>query len=99
MLSRRWNLHALHKCAKDKNKRANVALRINPAFDGGAHPHLATGIGDSKFGIAADEVVPLAKQAAAAKSLNFVGLSIRSHIAAQINDVRSKTINMPMPRD
>ena len=77
-------LARIAQIAKDKNKRANVALRINPSIDGGAHPHLATGIGDSKFGIAADEVVPLAKQAAAAESLNFVGLSC--HIGSQIND-------------
>lgn len=68
--------------AADNNKIAKVALRVNPAIDGGAHRHLATGIGGSKFGIAAGDILPLAKYAADAPSLSFAGLSC--HIGSQI---------------
>ena len=77
-------LKRIETIAKAKGKKAAVSLRVNPAIDGGAHPHLATGLGDSKFGINTDDVVDLAKYAAESPSLNFAGLSC--HLGSQIRD-------------
>ena len=78
-------LKRVESVAKAKGKKAVVSLRVNPAIDGGAHPHLATGLGDSKFGVNASEVNDLAKYAAASSSLDFAGLSC--HLGSQIRDV------------
>lgn len=36
--------------------RGRIGLRLNPGLDAGAHPHLATGAADAKFGIGLDEL-------------------------------------------
>ncbi len=70
--------------AAECKKQAPVSLRINPGVDGGAHPHLATGLAQSKFGIAAADVLRLAKYAAHSSSLYFAGLSC--HLGSQIKE-------------
>ena len=60
-----------------------IGLRINPAIDAGAHPHLATGAADAKFGIARDEVPEaLSRVRAAGARLESVG----AHIGSDIDD-------------
>jgi diaminopimelate decarboxylase len=55
-----------------------IGLRINPALDAETHPHLATGSGGSKFGIALAEL-PAALTAADAR-LESIGAHIGSAI-------------------
>jgi diaminopimelate decarboxylase len=60
-----------------------IGLRINPALDAGAHPHLATGSADSKFGIAFDELpAAIARMRAAQRPLASIG----AHIGSDITD-------------
>ena len=57
-----------------------VGLRVNPALDAGAHPHLATGAASSKFGIGLDEL-PAAADALGGRSPASIGAHIGSEIA------------------
>jgi len=63
---------------------ARVALRVNPDIDPVTHPYLATGLRESKFGIAVAEALPLAQAAIAAPELELVGIAC--HIGSQIVD-------------
>ena len=46
--------------ARATGQRARISLRINPDVDPDTHPYLATGLRESKFGIAMDEGLALA---------------------------------------
>ena len=63
---------------------AEVALRVNPDIDPETHPYLATGLRESKFGVAMTEAGALALHAAASPSLRLVGMAC--HIGSQIAD-------------
>lgn len=59
-----------------------IGLRVNPAIDAGAHPHLATGAAVSKFGVALDELPEVKRRIAAAGArLESVGAHIGSDLA------------------
>jgi diaminopimelate decarboxylase len=60
--------------------RGRIGLRINPELDAAAHPHLATGSTDAKFGIALDEL-PVALD-----RLGSPPASIGAHIGSDIAD-------------
>ena len=64
---------------------ANIALRVNPNIDAGAHPHIMTGLEDSKFGIAWDSALKVYKKAASLSNVSVIGIA--SHIGSQILDV------------
>ena len=57
-------------------------LRVNPDVDAGTHAKITTGKADNKFGIAADEILPLYARAAALPGIKPVGLAL--HIGSQI---------------
>jgi len=59
--------------------RGRIGLRVNPALDAGAHPHLATGAVGSKFGIALDEL-PEALRMLGGRRLASIGAHIGSDI-------------------
>lgn len=60
-----------------------IGLRINPALDADAHPHLATGAAVSKFGIGLDELPEaLARMRSAGGSVASIG----AHIGSAISD-------------
>jgi diaminopimelate decarboxylase len=61
---------------------AKIVLRVNPDVDAGTHAKITTGKADNKFGIAADEILPLYKRAAALPGIKPVGLAL--HIGSQI---------------
>jgi diaminopimelate decarboxylase len=61
---------------------ARVALRVNPDIDPDTHPYLATGLRESKFGVAMAEAEDLAVHAAGQPSLALVGMAC--HIGSQI---------------
>lgn len=68
--------------ARATGQRARVSLRINPDVDPDTHPYLATGLRESKFGIAMHEGLALALRAHALPELELVGLAC--HIGSQI---------------
>ena len=62
-----------------------IMLRLNPNIEAHTHDYIKTGQLDSKFGLAKDQLLPLATQIHAHPHLDFVG--IHSHIGSQIFDV------------
>lgn len=78
-------LQVLNQLAKNKNIKANIALRINPNVDAYTHKYITTGLEENKFGINPyefDQVLAELKQLA---HLNFTGLHF--HIGSQVQDL------------
>ena len=63
---------------------ARVSLRINPDVDAKTHPYIATGLKESKFGIAYAEAVEAYRNIAALPALTIVGVDC--HIGSQLLD-------------
>jgi diaminopimelate decarboxylase len=65
--------------------RAPVSFRVNPDVDPRTHPYIATGLKESKFGIAFDDARRLYRQASAMPSIAVRGIDM--HIGSQITDL------------
>ena len=78
-------LDRLSALAVRSGRDAPVSLRINPDVDPKTHPYIATGLQQSKFGIAYDEALPLYLRAAHLPGLRVIGIDV--HIGSQIIDV------------
>ena len=63
-------------------RRARIAIRVNPNVDAGVHPHIATGLAESKFGVPPKEARALFRRAAQAEHLEIAGIGC--HIGSQI---------------
>jgi len=68
--------------ARDSNRQAPVSIRANPDVDPRTHPYIATGLAQSKFGVAFDEAHALYRRAARVPSLAVRGIDM--HIGSQI---------------
>ncbi len=78
-----YELELLNKIAKQKDKKADILLRITPGIECHTHEYIQTGHLDSKFGFdlsQLDEAISLIKNEY--KSLNLKGL--HAHIGSQI---------------
>jgi diaminopimelate decarboxylase len=71
--------------ARAAGRTVAVALRVNPDIDPKTHPYLATGLRESKFGIAMADAPAVARRAHAEPSLRLRGLGY--HIGSQITEV------------
>jgi diaminopimelate decarboxylase len=78
-------LQRIHALAKQKNKIAAIALRINPHIDAGTHPYIATGMKENKFGIEIETVLPLCAAIKNMPHLKLIGIAC--HIGSQITDL------------
>lgn len=78
-------LERLASLAASAGRIAPVSLRVNPDVDPKTHPYIATGLRESKFGIAYDAAVPLYRKAAKLPALRVIGIDV--HIGSQITDV------------
>jgi diaminopimelate decarboxylase len=63
---------------------APVSLRINPDVDARTHPYIATGLKESKFGIAYAEAIAVYDEVAMLPGLTIVGVDC--HIGSQLLD-------------
>jgi diaminopimelate decarboxylase len=63
-------------------RRARIAVRVNPDVDAATHPYISTGLKENKFGVPADTAVRLYQAAAADPWLDPVGIAC--HIGSQI---------------
>lgn len=70
--------------ARALGRRAAISLRVNPDIDPDTHPYLATGLRESKFGVAMADALPLAARARELPELDLIGLAC--HIGSQICD-------------
>ncbi len=79
-------LETLSLVAKGLNKKARVAIRVNPDIDPKTHPYISTGLKKSKFGIEIDKALGVYKRASTLKSIDVVGID--AHIGSQIFDLK-----------
>jgi len=78
-------LRALSELGSTMRKRANIALRVNPAIDTETpHHYTRTGHRESKFGIPYDEALELYRLAAKLPWIKVKGIDV--HIGSQIVD-------------
>jgi diaminopimelate decarboxylase len=77
-------LNAIQKIAASLKERVNVAVRINPDVTPKTHSHVATGKGDSKFGLDLETVHKIFNSAWRYPNLDIRGVHI--HIGSQIVD-------------
>lgn len=78
-------LTVINELAKAKNKKARIALRINPNVDAHTHKYITTGLEENKFGINPyefDDVLALIKTL---PNIEFIGLHF--HIGSQIGSL------------
>jgi diaminopimelate decarboxylase len=78
-------LDRLASIAAGMGKTAPVSLRVNPDVDPRTHPYIATGLRESKFGIAYDAALPIYRRAAELPSIRVTGIDV--HIGSQIIDL------------
>lgn len=74
----------LAQAARHAGKRAPVSLRVNPDVDARTHPYIATGLAESKFGVAYGEAIDAYRAMAAMPELSIVGVDC--HIGSQLLD-------------
>src|SRR5215468_11543308 len=72
----------LNRVAGRLGKSAPVSLRVNPDVDPRTHPHISTGLKESKFGVAFDDAMPLYLHAAGLPHVRVRGIDM--HIGSQI---------------
>lgn len=78
-------LQRLNRVAGDMQRRAPVALRVNPDVDARTHPYISTGLSGSKFGIPIADAPRLYAEAQALAHIEIVGVDC--HIGSQITEV------------
>jgi len=78
-------LDRLNGVAAEAGKRAPISLRVNPDVDPRTHPYIATGLKDSKFGVAFDDARDLYRRAADLRHIAVHGVDM--HIGSQITEL------------
>jgi diaminopimelate decarboxylase len=78
-------LEVLDAVAGRAGKRAPISIRVNPDVDPKTHPYIATGLKESKFGVAYSEAPALYKHAASLRHIDVQGIDC--HIGSQITDL------------
>jgi diaminopimelate decarboxylase len=73
---------AIDRVAERMNKKARIALRVNPDVDAGTHKHITTGKKENKFGLEIDKALSFFTEASSMKNLDVTG--IHAHIGSQI---------------
>jgi diaminopimelate decarboxylase len=78
-------LRRLSQLACSMGLIAPISLRVNPDVDAQTHPYIATGLKDSKFGIAYGDAFSLYEEAAALPGIVIHGIDC--HIGSQITEL------------
>jgi len=78
-------LFIINELARAKNKKAKVAIRINPNVDAHTHHFITTGLDENKFGINTWQLHDVVDALRKCASLQFTG--IHFHIGSQITDL------------
>lgn len=78
-------LIVLNDLASQKEKIANVAIRLNPNIQANTHKYITTGLNENKFGITVDKLPSLFELLPELTSINLQG--IHFHIGSQIVDL------------
>jgi len=78
-------LQVINELAEARNKKAKVAIRINPNVDAYTHANITTGLDENKFGINSWDLPACAAILNISPNLEFVG--IHFHIGSQITNM------------
>jgi diaminopimelate decarboxylase len=78
-------LKLINQRAGKINRRAPVAIRVNPNVDPKTHPYIATGLRKNKFGIDTEAAIEGYQMACAFENIEVVGIDC--HIGSQIIEV------------
>jgi diaminopimelate decarboxylase len=78
-------LEVIDELAGAKNKKASVAIRINPNVDAHTHHYITTGLDENKFGINSWDLPSVSETLKKCKNLEFLG--IHFHVGSQIMDM------------
>jgi len=78
-------LERLSRLAAATGREARVSLRVNPDVDPRTHPYIATGLKESKFGIAYEDALPLYRKARTLPGLLVTGIDC--HIGSQLTEI------------
>jgi diaminopimelate decarboxylase len=77
-------LEVVSEVARGLGRRAPVSLRVNPGVDPKTHPYVATGLGQSKFGIDLGASLDLYERARSLAGIEVVGVDC--HIGSQLTE-------------
>lgn len=75
----------IQEIAKAKNKRVNIALRVNPNVTANSHPYISTGSKDNKFGIDYNSILETYKLAAGLSNIAVKGIAC--HVGSQLTSL------------
>ncbi|MEQ8525120.1 diaminopimelate decarboxylase [Gracilimonas sp.] len=75
-------LDVLNELAGKENKKARVALRLNPNVEAETHKYITTGLNENKFGINESDLDTVLEKFPNLKNLELIG--IHFHIGSQI---------------
>ncbi len=78
-------MEVINDLAAERNKKADIALRINPNIDPKTHHYITTGLEENKFGINRWELEKITNAIKKLKNINLIGLHF--HIGSQITDL------------
>ncbi len=78
-------LEVIEELASIRNKKARVALRINPDVGAHTHSNITTGLAENKFGIAMRDMENVIDVMSTMPHVEFIGLHF--HIGSQILDM------------
>ena len=78
-------LEIIDSIALTMNKKANIALRINPNINANTHHYITTGLEENKFGINTFELSSLLDKLNSHKNVKLIG--IHFHIGSQVTDL------------
>lgn len=76
----------LNAAAAELKKKARISLRVNPNIDPKTHPHIATGLKESKFGFEMSSAIESYHLANELENLEVAGIHI--HIGSQITSLK-----------
>ena len=82
-------LYKINAVAGCLNKKAPVALRVNPDIDPQTHPYISTGMKENKFGINIDKAEELYSVAQKMNYIDIVGIDF--HIGSQLTKMEPFT--------
>ncbi len=78
-------LELLAEIGTAKERRADIALRVNPDIDARTHPKITTGKSENKFGIPIRAAAALYRRAAALPGVRVCGVAM--HIGSQVTEL------------
>lgn len=87
----------IQRIAEFSDKKAPIAIRVNPDVDPKTHPYISTGLKKNKFGISHKRAVEIYKKAQTMSHIEIVGIDC--HIGSQLIDLQPFTAAMEKLRE